>query len=93
MRTVLLIGITAAVVAVAAVGLAAGTAKDGATAAPEKTLVSLSTEIEALKPPKLVWREVAWRKCLLQGLQEAREQKKPVLLWAFINADPGEERC
>ena len=88
MRTVLLIAIAAA-----AVGVAVRSPGARPAAATEKTLASLSAEIEALKPPKLVWREVAWRKCLLQGLREAREQKKPVLLWAFINSDPGEERC
>ncbi len=77
-------------IAVAGVGLGAPLA--GPTA-PEKTLASLTAEIEALSPPKLTWRAIAWRKCLLQGLREAREQQKPVLLWAFINADPQEERC
>jgi hypothetical protein len=88
MRAVMLIGMAAV-----AAGLAAGAPGARPATVPEKTLASLTTEIEALKPPKLVWREVAWRKCLLAGLREAREQKKPVLLWAFINADPGEERC
>lgn len=54
---------------------------------------ALKTEILALAPAKLVWREIDWRYCLLEGLSEARAQKKPILLWAFINADPGEERC
>lgn len=76
-----------------AAGLAAAAPATGPARPAKKTLASLAAEIEALKPPKLVWREVAWRKCLLRGLREARAQKKPVLLWAFINADPGEERC
>ena len=59
------------------------------TASPD----ALKMEILALAPAKLVWREIDWRYCLLDGIREARAQKKPILLWAFINADPGEERC
>jgi hypothetical protein len=54
---------------------------------------ALQAELERYRPPKLVWRDVAWRKCLLEGLRQSREQQKPVLLWAFINSDPKEERC
>lgn len=50
-------------------------------------------EIEALQPGKLVWREIDWRYCLLKGTEDSRQAKKPILLWAFINADPSEERC
>ena len=50
-------------------------------------------ELSALAPPRLVWREIKWRSCLLDGIREARAQKKPILLWAFINSDPAEERC
>jgi hypothetical protein len=75
-------------VAAALSALAAPAAHPGARS-PE----ALEAEIAALQPPKLVWREVAWKKCLLEGLHRSREEKKPVLLWAFINADPREERC
>lgn len=66
----------------------------GAAAYPaERSPEALEAEIAALQPPKLVWREVAWTQCLLEGLRQSREQKKPLLLWAFINSDPREERC
>lgn len=68
---------------------AASPSAGGDTASPE----ALKTEVLALAPAKLVWREIDWRYCLLDGIREARAQKKPILLWAFINADPGEERC
>lgn len=54
---------------------------------------ALRQELIALQPPKLVWREIDWNYCLLDGIAKARAQKKPVLLWAFINSDPAEERC
>jgi hypothetical protein len=48
---------------------------------------ALKAEIEALKPAQLAWREIQWRTCLLEGLKEAREKKKPILLWVV---GPGE---
>ncbi len=64
-------------------------AEQEAPATPE----SLTAKIETLRPKQLVWREIGWNRCLLDGLKQSREQKKPVLLWAFINADPQGERC
>ena len=48
---------------------------------------TLKAEIEALKPAQLAWREIQWKTCLLEGLKEAREKKKPILLWVV---GPGE---
>jgi hypothetical protein len=58
------------------------------TASPE----SLIAEIEALKPAKSVWRAIAWKSCLLEALNVAREEKKPVLLWV-LGGEPTEGRC
>jgi len=54
---------------------------------------SLSAEIEALKPGKVAWREIAWESCLLKGLKESRERNKPVLLWVFIDRPCDDARC
>ncbi len=48
---------------------------------------ALRAEIEALKDAQVPWRRIAWKSCLLEGLQEARTQKKPVLVDAF-NGEP-----
>ena len=48
---------------------------------------ALKAEIEALKPAQLAWREIPWKTCLLEGLKESREKKKPILLWVV---GPGE---
>jgi hypothetical protein len=56
------------------------------------TPASLEAEIAALAPDELVWREIRWRSCLLEGLKEAREQKKPLLLWVF-GGEPTAGRC
>lgn len=54
---------------------------------------ALKAEIEALKAAKVVWREIAWKSCLIEGLKESREQKKPVLLWIFIDRPVDDARC
>ena len=50
-------------------------------------------EIEALKSPKVAWREIAWKSCLLEGLKESRAQNKPALLWVFIDRPIDDARC
>jgi hypothetical protein len=54
---------------------------------------SLKAEIEALKAAKVAWREIGWKSCLLEGLKESREKKKPALLWVFIDRPIDDARC
>jgi len=54
---------------------------------------ALNAEIEALQAAKVAWREIAWKSCLLEGLKEARQKKKPVLLWVFIDRPVDDARC
>jgi hypothetical protein len=54
---------------------------------------ALKAEIEALKVDKVAWREIAWKSCLIEGLKESRETKKPVLLWVFIDRPIDDGRC
>lgn len=54
---------------------------------------ALKAEIEALKAAKVAWREIAWKSCLIEGLKESREKKKPVLLWVFIDRPADDARC
>ena len=54
---------------------------------------ALQAEINALKAPKVAWREIAWKSCLLEGLREARAQNKPALLWVFIDRPIDDARC
>jgi hypothetical protein len=56
---------------------------------PEK----LKSDILSLKAEKPAWRGIAWRSCLLEGLKESREKKKPLLLWIFIDRPIDDERC
>ena len=57
------------------------------------TPAEVRSEADGLRAPKVVWRETDWRPCLLEGLAAARAARKPVILWAFINGHPGDERC
>ena len=54
---------------------------------------ALTAEIETLKAPKVAWREIAWKSCLLDGLRESRATGKPVLLWVFIDRPVDDARC
>lgn len=54
---------------------------------------ALQAEIEALKAPKVAWREIAWKSCLLEGLRESRATNKPALLWVFIDRPADDARC
>jgi hypothetical protein len=57
------------------------------------TAESLQAEIDALRAPKVAWREIQWKSCLLDGLKESREKNKPVLLWIFIDRPADDARC
>jgi hypothetical protein len=54
---------------------------------------TLKEEIQALKAAKVAWREITWKSCLIEGLKESREKKKPVLLWIFIDRPTDDARC
>jgi hypothetical protein len=54
---------------------------------------ALKAEVEALKVARVAWREIAWKSCLLEGLRESRQKKKPVLLWVFIDRPIDDARC
>ena len=64
-----------------------------ASAAPADTPEATQAAIEALRPSKIAWREIASKSCLLDGLKEARAQHKPALLWVFIDRPVDDARC
>lgn len=74
----------------------AGLTRAQAPAIAEKTSATpeaIQAEIEALRAAKVAWRGIAWKSCLLEGLKESRAQKKPVLLWVFIDRPIDDARC
>ena len=58
-----------------------------------ETPQALKAEIEAMRAAKVAWREIAWKSCLIEGLRESRDKKKPVLLWIFIDRPIDDARC
>ena len=84
-----------AVVASAILFCAGAAWAEDKTTTPDKGLTpeALVKEIDALKPAKVAWREIAWKSCLLEGLKESREKNKPVLLWVFIDRPIDDARC
>ena len=84
MKRVVVLGIVAALFASSASG------QDSKKASTPETL---NADIEALKAPKPAWREIAWKSCLLDGLEESRAQNKPALLWVFIDRPADDARC
>jgi hypothetical protein len=61
---------------------------------PEPTAMDrLQAEIEALRAAKIAWREIAWKTCLIEGLRESREKRKPAMLWIFIDRPTDDARC
>ena len=54
---------------------------------------ALQAEIEGLRPAKIAWREIQWKTCLLEGLKESREKKKPILLWMVGPGEALDGRC
>jgi hypothetical protein len=88
--------LTVSAVALLFAGLVCGQAGAESDPVAEKkpvTLDALQAEIQALKAPKVAWREIDWKSCLLEGLREARAKNKPALLWVFIDRPVDDERC
>lgn len=67
--------------------VAAGPAQGG-----RRGRTELEMRIDELKPAELARRLIPWQTCLLSATRQAREQKRPVLIWAF-GGDPVEGRC
>jgi hypothetical protein len=78
------------VLLLAALSCARGAAPP-ATSSP--TPEALAARIEALKAPRVAWRDIAWKSCLLEGLAESRAKGKPVLVWVFIDRPTDDARC
>ncbi len=79
---------------IAVVGAVPGAAQEpNRVAKPEATPESMKADIEAMKAPKVAWREIAWKSCLIEGLKESREKKKPIVLWVFIDRPADDARC
>jgi hypothetical protein len=57
------------------------------------TFERLDADIASLQAERPPWREIPWKSCLLDGLKESREKKKPLILWIFIDRPVDDARC
>ncbi len=64
-----------------------------ARAGDARTADQVRAEVERLRKTDVAWREVQWRTCLLDGLQESQRTGKPLMLWIFIDRPIDDERC
>ncbi len=53
----------------------------------------VKAEVDAMREKDVAWRGIPWKSCLLDGLKASREQKKPMILWVFIDRPADDERC
>ena len=70
-----------------------GFAAESQQTAGRKSFAALQSEVHSLKVEKVAWRKIQWKTCLLEGLNASREQKKPLMLWIFIDRPIDDERC
>ena len=65
----------------------------GAEQVTAKSPEEIRQAVEGLKKQDVAWREVRWKTCLLDGLDESRRTGKPLMLWVFIDRPIDDERC
>ncbi len=85
--------ITLTFVVIAALCAGDITLRGAAVAGQSDPAETLKARIEALRPAAVAWRKIQWKSCLLDGLKESREKKKPLLLWVFIDRPTDDARC
>ena len=65
----------------------------GAAAQEGETPETTKKKIEAMRVEDVVWRKIAWKKCIVEGLAASSKEQKPVILWVFIDRPIDDERC
>ncbi|MEM7387096.1 MAG: hypothetical protein AAF514_19330 [Verrucomicrobiota bacterium] len=53
----------------------------------------LKAQIAGMRVEEVAWRRITWKTCLLDGLNASRNEKKPVILWVFIDRPVDDKRC
>lgn len=71
----------------------APSALDSVTAMKHQTHGEIRKAVAALKQEDVAWRKIQWETCLFKGLKRSKDEKKPVLLWVFIDRPTDDERC
>lgn len=53
----------------------------------------LKSQITEMRVEEVAWRKIKWKTCLIDGLHASRKEKKPVILWVFIDRPVDDKRC
>ena len=61
--------------------------------AQDPTFEKMKVEVESMRVENVPWKKIPWKTCLLEGLKESRKQKKPVIVWMFIDRPVDDPRC
>ena len=56
-------------------------------------VAELRAKIDELREDAPAWRGIPWGDSLAEGVREAREKKRPLLLWIFIDRPADDARC
>ena len=60
---------------------------------PLDTPAAISDRIKSIRADSVSWRKIAWKSCLLEGLAEAQQTGKPLMIWCYIDRPVGDTRC
>ncbi|NNC87327.1 MAG: hypothetical protein HKN82_02575 [Akkermansiaceae bacterium] len=74
----------------------ASPAAERAAPAPPASIPSwdrIEADLAAMRVEDVAWRGIEWKTCLLDGLAAARREKKPVVIWCFIDHPIDDKRC
>ena len=53
----------------------------------------LKSRIDQWRAPDVAWRKIQWKTCLLEGIAASAEEKKPIIVWMFIDLPRDDRRC
>lgn len=60
---------------------------------PKLSFAELRKSVSDLHVDDIAWRQIPWETCLINGLQRSRAERKPLVLWVFIDRPIDDERC
>lgn len=60
---------------------------------PELTAAELEKAVRNLHVDDVPWRKIDWETNLVRGLQRSRLERKPLVIWVFIDRPIDDERC
>lgn len=63
------------------------------TAQPRRSSAELRAAVRKLHVDDVAWRKIAWETSLVQGLKRSRAERRPLVLWVFIDRPIDDERC